>query len=70
MLTIVLLWFYFHFRFLNVPPLHIDKRLEEMEAKQKSNYDTNDKVGLAIIKAKYLLEEEEEDKKESLFYRT
>jgi len=40
-----------------------------MEAKQQSNYITNDKIGLAIIKAKYLLEDEAQYKKDSFFVR-
>ncbi len=33
MLLLILTWLYFHFRFLSVPPLHIEKRLKEMEEK-------------------------------------
>jgi len=52
MLTLILIWLYFHFRFLNVPPLHIEKRLKEMEDKKNYDFYVNDRIGMAIIKAK------------------
>ena len=52
MLTLILTWLYFHFRFINVPPLHIENRLKEMEKKKNYDFFVNDRIGMAILKAK------------------
>jgi len=54
-LTLILTWLYFHFRFINVPPLHIENRLKEMEEKRNYDFFVNDRIGMAIIKAKQKL---------------